>query len=176
MIQLTINEALLIVDALNGSILEPTLAEQLLWAEIEDAIHLDRLDQKWTVNGDALIGRLKALDNAGAREVVEKAEQFWHDHPTVSDARSRVLDVGLATEELVTASEAARLCGKSTSALSQLADRGKLVRYSDPHEPNPQRRTRYQKSQILALGKAKPIKTGRAKKAAPRGRRRKSDP
>jgi hypothetical protein len=54
-------------------------------------------------------------------------------------------------DELITASEAADLCGKSTQALSQLADRGKLATYSDPSEPNPQRRTRYQKSQVMAL-------------------------
>lgn len=61
-------------------------------------------------------------------------------------------------ETLLTPTEAEALCGKSTQQLRQMADRSKLTAYGDPNEPNPQRRTRYLKSEILSLKKKRRAK------------------
>ena len=51
---LSLDEACLITDALNGSLMTADTAH-LLWASIEDAIKYERLDEKWNVNGKALV-------------------------------------------------------------------------------------------------------------------------
>ena len=56
-----------------------------------------------------------------------------------------------ADDELITVSDAADLSGHSASALSQMADRKKITRYTDPTESNPQHATRYKRSEIKRL-------------------------
>lgn len=56
-------------------------------------------------------------------------------------------------DQLITMTEAAEITGKSISALSQLVDRGRLTSYPDMSEPNPTRRNRLLKSEIMALRK-----------------------
>jgi hypothetical protein len=74
-------------------------------------------------------------------------------------------------DELLTPTQATEVSGHSSSALSQLADRGKLTTYLAPvkDEPNPQRRTRYMRSEIEALPKPKARK--RAAKKSRRGKK-----
>jgi len=55
--------------------------------------------------------------------------------------------------ELITLTEASRICGKSLSSISQLVDRGHIRSFADPAERNPQRRVRVVKSEIEALKK-----------------------
>lgn len=95
-IDLTTDEALLIVDALNGIIIYPELAEQLLPHEIADAIALDHLDKKWNVDGAALLEKIKVLDNAQANDLLRRVGKFWDDSYRVEEARERVKAVGLA--------------------------------------------------------------------------------
>ncbi len=154
--ELTINEALLIVDATNGIIIHPDiLAEQLLWMNVEDAIQMDALDKKWEVDGAALVNKLKALSNQEAVTLLEKIKQFWGEQYHQANSRQRVIDIGFATEPLITPTEAAKLSGKSLQALAGLAAKGVITRYNDPNEPNPQRRTRYVKSEIKKLGRGR---------------------
>ena len=96
-LHLSINEALLVVDALNGILTEPPLAKQRLGAEVEEAIRLNRLDQKWQVDGADLVARLKKLDSDAAQDLLHRVEQFW-SAPHVSDGEKRVQDVGLVAE------------------------------------------------------------------------------
>lgn len=49
-VPLTLAEACLIVDALNGSLMDANTAP-MLWASIQDACKLDGLDAKWEVDG-----------------------------------------------------------------------------------------------------------------------------
>ncbi len=93
-LKLTVNEALLIVDALNGILVEPTLAEQLVWQEVEEAIVQDKLDAKWQVDGADLVRRLKKLEHEPALDLLQRIDQFWSSH-YVSDGRKRVRAVGL---------------------------------------------------------------------------------
>lgn len=158
-IELTIDESLLMVDALNGTLIYPEMAAQLLSFEIADAIAIDHLDNKWSVDGAALVAKLKTLDNAEANELLAKINKFWGEQYHQSNSRQRVLDISLATEELITPTTAAKLSGKSLQSLSALAAKGVITRYSDPNEPNPQRRSRYLKREIKSLSK------GRLKKA-----------
>lgn len=153
--ELTVNESLLLIDALNGTLIYPELAEQLLPLEISDAIAFDALDKKWDVDGAALIEKLKGMDNAQANAVLDKIKKFWSEQYQQDNARQKVIDIGFATEPLITPSEAAKLSGKSLQSLSQLAAKGAITRYSDPSEPNPQHRTRYLKSEIKKLGRGK---------------------
>ncbi len=91
-VPLTVEEACLIVDALNGAKLEADTA-RLLWAEIEDACHLDHLDEKWQVDGRALVQKLRELNEIQAMALVDAAERFWE----ASDAGER--DIGEAVKE-----------------------------------------------------------------------------
>lgn len=75
--RLTESEWMLIFDALNGVLHEDPASVNGVWIGIEDAIRLDHLDTKWTVDGDALVHKLERLGYAGNLAIVETAEQFW---------------------------------------------------------------------------------------------------
>ncbi|MDA8212144.1 MAG: hypothetical protein M0021_09745 [Clostridia bacterium] len=75
-VKLTIDEACLIVDALNGSLMDANTA-RLLWANIADAVSMDGLDEKWSVDGPALVEKLRGLSDIQALAVVDAAERFW---------------------------------------------------------------------------------------------------
>ncbi len=88
---LTREEALLVCDALNGTLHEPETM-RLVWAQVEDACRLDQLDRKWGVDGAALVEKLKGLDELASAAVVDATERFW-------EASGRGLDAGAALEE-----------------------------------------------------------------------------
>lgn len=98
-VQLSEDEASLIVDALNGMLTEPHTAH-LLWAEIDDAITGDGLAEKWSVDGQALVARLRALTPFAALAVSDAAERYWLDtHLTPTrDHTERLRAVGLVRE------------------------------------------------------------------------------
>jgi hypothetical protein len=75
-IRLSEPEASLIVDAYNGTFWEPHTAP-LLWADIDDAIRYDGLDQKWGVDGADLFARLRALAPFALLALVDAAERYW---------------------------------------------------------------------------------------------------
>jgi hypothetical protein len=70
------SEAMLIADALNGSLNE-VHSMRLLWASIQEAIEYDGLDQKWGVDGAALVARLRALSLAEVYAVTDAIERAW---------------------------------------------------------------------------------------------------
>lgn len=77
-LELSESEAMLIVDALNGTIAEPAAAQRtMLWAGVADAIALDGLAEKWVVDGDALTTKLRGLSLAGSLAVIDAAERYW---------------------------------------------------------------------------------------------------
>lgn len=76
-IPLTYKEACLIVDTLNGVLMDANSA-RLLWAEIEDACRLDGADNKWEVDGTALVEKLKKLPLMHCMALVDAAECFWN--------------------------------------------------------------------------------------------------
>jgi hypothetical protein len=86
------NEAMLVCDALNGIIIDPhtyKLTYKLIWAQVDDAIHIDRLDRKWDVDGQALVSKLRGLTAAQCLALADAVERFWLD-PNAPDALRRV--------------------------------------------------------------------------------------
>ena len=77
--QLTLPEACLIVDLLNATIMDASTA-RMLWAEVEDGIKLDGLAEKWSVDGPALVAKIKALNDIQSLALVDAAERFWVRH------------------------------------------------------------------------------------------------
>lgn len=75
-VQFTEAEVHLIVDSLNGTIMDADSAP-LLWASIEDSINLDGLAEKWNVDGPGLVKRLKALNALQAMAMADAAERVW---------------------------------------------------------------------------------------------------
>lgn len=92
-------EAMLIIDSLNGSLLD-TSSYRLLWAEIDDALD-DGLAEKWGIDGFALVAKLRALSPAQAMAVIDAGERWWiiqsaadegeGDVPAERDNRARVV-------------------------------------------------------------------------------------
>lgn len=77
-LDLSRNEAMLIIDSLNGVLHHTPEAEQtMLWAGISDSIELDGLDGKWEVDGAALVAKLRALSLVGALAVIDASERYW---------------------------------------------------------------------------------------------------
>jgi len=79
---LTLNEWMLIFDALNGVWLtdNPALTTIALAQEVEDAAGLNDAHLTWDVNAaaaEALVHRLKNLDFSGKIAVIDAAERFW---------------------------------------------------------------------------------------------------
>lgn len=75
-VDLSINEACLIVDALNSTLMTADTAH-LLWASIQDAIEYENLAEKWNVDGSALIEKLRSLNEIQSLAVIDAAERFW---------------------------------------------------------------------------------------------------
>lgn len=75
-IDLTVDEACLIADALNGTIHDNRTALMFSFG-VEDAIDLDALDEKWGVDGVALIEKLSRLDELSCMAIVDAAERYW---------------------------------------------------------------------------------------------------
>ncbi len=75
-VPLTEKEACLIVDSLNGTVLDANTA-QLLWANIEDSVKLEGLADKWEVDGPVLVEKFKGLSAFQAMALADAAERFW---------------------------------------------------------------------------------------------------
>lgn len=75
-ISLSLQEAWFIVDILNGTPMDAETAN-MLWAEAEDACFLNHLDQKWGIDGKALVEKLKKLSRTHCLALVDAAERFW---------------------------------------------------------------------------------------------------
>ncbi len=76
-VELSEQEACLIVDACNGLLVEPHTVG-LLWAQIDDAIRLDGLDRKWGVDGPALVEKIRRWTYAENLAVQDAAERAWN--------------------------------------------------------------------------------------------------
>jgi len=75
-LDLTQGEACLILDTLNGSLMEPH-SIPLLWAEVSDACDMDGYDRKWGVDGPALVGKLRRRPYFELLRIVDAVERWW---------------------------------------------------------------------------------------------------
>lgn len=71
-------EIMLIVDVLNGVAFFDTFGIYLIVHEVADGIEMDRLDQKWQVDGPALVAKLKGLNDAQTLAIVEGVTMWWN--------------------------------------------------------------------------------------------------
>jgi hypothetical protein len=76
--QFSEGEISLILDALNGTGFFDEHALIFIDAEISDAISLNHLDQKWKVDGPALVRKLAALSYTDKLTLVDAAERWWN--------------------------------------------------------------------------------------------------
>lgn len=67
----------LLRDSLNGTLNEPASQIRHLWHGIEDSIELDGLAEKWEVDGEALLAKLRDLSFVEEVAVVESVERWW---------------------------------------------------------------------------------------------------
>lgn len=95
----------------------------------------------------ALLDNLFAVPGATRYEM---PATFW-----LSDFGNMVLlaMVWAMDIELITVTQAMELTGKPYDYFTHAVQRGKLTTYPDNREPNPQRRSRLDKAQVLAIAK-----------------------
>lgn len=72
------NEMALVMDVLNGVMFSDTISIHMVYAEVEDGISMDRLDQKWGVDGKILSEKIKKLKYAEKVALVDAAERWWN--------------------------------------------------------------------------------------------------
>lgn len=72
------NEMALIMDVLNGVMFSDTISIHMVYAEVEDGISMDGLDQKWNIDGKALSEKIKNLEYAEKVALVDAAERWWN--------------------------------------------------------------------------------------------------
>lgn len=70
-------ETMLIVDVLNGVGFWDTFGIYMVAHEVADGISLDRLDQKWKVDGKALVDKLSNLTDAQHLALVDSVTMWW---------------------------------------------------------------------------------------------------
>lgn len=82
----------LIMDSCNGFMIMIDLGEgriltqpgQAIALNVSDSIRLDRLDEKWGVDGKALVSKIAELDLPAQYALVDLIERFWDDPNTGS--------------------------------------------------------------------------------------------
>lgn len=91
---LTRNEVLLVLDAMNGVLVEPPMMYRgAVLLDVADHIRLNAADEKWDVDGEALIRRLEALSPGTLMAIVDMAERFWSRAD--EDANAVLRDLGV---------------------------------------------------------------------------------
>lgn len=68
----------LILDALNGSYLRDDVNVMLLHASVEDSIVMDHLDRKWSVDGHALMLKLRECTAPDLYGIADAVEIWWN--------------------------------------------------------------------------------------------------
>jgi hypothetical protein len=99
-VNLTQAEASLVVDAMNGTLMEPH-SYRLLWASVSEAIHDEGLDEKWDVDGPALVEKLRALSPGATLALVDACERYWQRVSRGETAAETSLVSGLQAVGLV---------------------------------------------------------------------------
>ena len=89
-VPLSLNEALLILDVLNGAPFSAgstgmAKMARLLWASVEDGCRLNKLHEKWDVGAEELIGKLYDLSPIQALAICDAAERFWQEQTGSAD-------------------------------------------------------------------------------------------
>ena len=90
-------ELLLILDAMNGVIVDPpAMYRSALLLDVADHIRLNGADRKWEVDGDALQRKLAAMSPGTLMALVDVSERFWARAEEDTDVLLR--DLGLVRQ------------------------------------------------------------------------------
>jgi hypothetical protein len=81
------NEWNLARDALNGCWL---VEYPCSWAraELEDSVHLNKTDQKWSVDWPAMRAKLERLDEGGWTALVDAVERWWRQDEQADESKN----------------------------------------------------------------------------------------
>ena len=92
-IDLTAEEICLIIDMLNGHLTDPPETARLLWAQVEDEIRYENLAEKWKVDGDKLVEKLKSMSLLACLAIIDAAERFWAGPDRNRDFKEAVSEI-----------------------------------------------------------------------------------
>jgi hypothetical protein len=84
------NELKLILDVFNGTMLTSFLAGQHIDASVQDAIYLDRLNEKWEIDGKVLIGKIESMSVFEKCVLEIWANAFWYSKKKHDDLEKYV--------------------------------------------------------------------------------------
>jgi hypothetical protein len=81
MFSLTRNEALLVCDTLGGRHLSRYVVGQrpleYLVSDVEGPMKIFELDRRWEVDASSILDKLRALNFAQRRALIEAVDRFW---------------------------------------------------------------------------------------------------
>ena len=75
---LTPDELAAIVDVQNGHWYQGRLDGSEIWANVEDGCRLEGLADKWSIDGPALVTKLRGLDLLAVHALADATQRFWH--------------------------------------------------------------------------------------------------
>ena len=75
----------LILSATNGTMFSEPFSISLIHAGVEDAIRYEKLDDKWGVDGPALVGKLAALTYIQKLALVDAVNVWWNGNNAKAD-------------------------------------------------------------------------------------------
>jgi hypothetical protein len=95
-LSLTASEANLICEALKYYLFEDDPEQtRTIWRQVDTAIRQDQLDQKWSVNREALMRKFQSLTDLQVVALVDAVERYWvrdqsNSHEPLETRLSRV--------------------------------------------------------------------------------------
>lgn len=72
------SEISLICDVLNGTMFSDRYSVTVVPNEIQDGISLDHVDEKWNVDGAALVAKLRGLSYGSLMALVDAVQLWWY--------------------------------------------------------------------------------------------------
>ncbi len=97
-VDLSYGEASLIIDCMNGTVLGANI--RFLPAHVSDAIFYDNLAEKWSIDGEALLAKLRQAGPLVLCAIVDAAEKFWDSRDTDTYS-GEMFEVGLKRVGLI---------------------------------------------------------------------------
>jgi hypothetical protein len=78
------DEICLMIDVMNGTALTPRSAGQHILLNVQDGMKIDHLDQKWRVDGSALIEKLSGMSTPDLMFLEVWIAGFWNQNGKIT--------------------------------------------------------------------------------------------
>lgn len=80
-----------VLDNLNGVWMAEPVSVSIMWANVADGIALEKLDQKWNIDGPVLVAKLRTMPFIEVCALADAAERHWNragnqEDPPMSEA------------------------------------------------------------------------------------------